>query len=209
MAIAACAANSTSTSSSSSVNADAPCFSPRNQRPTVSARWRTGVPWKVFDGIRSAEKPSERANPGEVRQRLAPSGALRSRRVSVTPAWSPVSFTPASFPGPVRTTGRLVPRLPRAGVPVALDWVLRECTRRILNKVTSICIIYSIVVNIESVRLLRPTGRGMANMRCLALLFPGALPAGCAGSRRRSASIRSATVVHRRTMSGKNGTWRW
>ena len=64
IAVAACDANSTRTSSSSSVNGCPASFSPRKKLPTCSPPWRIGMPCKVFDRIRSAEKPSERTKAG-------------------------------------------------------------------------------------------------------------------------------------------------
>ena len=117
MAAAAWPANSASTSSSSSVNSGAPSFPARKKWPTVSPRWRIGVPWKVFAGIGSGEKPSERtsagrsvrrAGPGRSRRwanSFGPSGQSRNRRCSssVKPEEtksraSPVSSTVVTMP---------------------------------------------------------------------------------------------------------------
>ena len=54
IAVAASEANSTSTSSSSSVNSGDSSFSARDRWPTCTPRWRSGVPWKLFERIRSA-----------------------------------------------------------------------------------------------------------------------------------------------------------
>ena len=77
MAVAACEAKSISTSSSSPVNAGAPAFPARKKWPTVSPRWRIGVPRKVFERMRSAEKPRERTSAGRSVRRTGPG---RSRR---------------------------------------------------------------------------------------------------------------------------------
>ncbi len=60
MAVAACDANSTRTSSSSFENSRPLRLPARKKLPRCAPRWRIGVPWKVFAGMRSVEKPSER-----------------------------------------------------------------------------------------------------------------------------------------------------
>ena len=59
IAVAAWEANSIRTSSSSEVKVCPSCLPARKNMPTSSPRWRIGVPWKVFERMRSAENPRE------------------------------------------------------------------------------------------------------------------------------------------------------
>ena len=58
MAVAAWDANSIRTSSSAAVKPSPPSLSARKKWPTCTPRWRIGVPRRLFERIRSVEKPS-------------------------------------------------------------------------------------------------------------------------------------------------------